>query len=173
MAAFLYRFGGFVRWPPETASAPRFTIDVLGDAQVAADLKRMLPGLTVQGRPAAIERIRNLAELHGARILYIGAGDPRVLERRIRALGHRPVLIVTHQPGALAAGSMINFIVIDGHVRFEVSLPAARRSGLTLSSELLSVALHVEGGPLGRLDCRSAVAPEALAGGCEPRLAER
>jgi len=40
-------------------------------------------------------------------------------------------------------GSAINLVVIDNRVRFEVSLGATEKSGLKLSSRMLSVALWV------------------------------
>jgi hypothetical protein len=40
---------------------------------------------------------------------------------------------------------MVNFISIDRRVRFEISLDAARRAGLGIGSELLSVAARVRG----------------------------
>jgi hypothetical protein len=52
--------------------------------------------------------------------------------------------VVTAENGALAAGSALNFLQHEDRVRFEVSLPAARRMGLRVSSELLSVAARVE-----------------------------
>jgi small-conductance mechanosensitive channel len=54
------------------------------------------------------------------------------------------MLVVTEAPGALKDGSMINFQVIDDRVRFEISLLAAQRAGLELSSRLLSAAMSVD-----------------------------
>ena len=56
------------------------------------------------------------------------------------------MLVVTESEGALADGSMVNFVLVDGRVRFEVGLDAARRGGLTLSSRLLAVAQQVHSG---------------------------
>jgi len=55
----------------------------------------------------------------------------------------RSALVVTDFADALARGSVINFVVVDDRVRFEVSLDAAERSRLKLSSRMLSVALKV------------------------------
>lgn len=65
---------------------------------------------------------------------------------------------------------MLNFLTIDRNVRFEVSLTAAERWGLKISSELLGVAIRVQGsGRQSNLNClpptRTVHTP------CEPRLA--
>jgi len=57
------------------------------------------------------------------------------------------MLVVTDSPGALKRGSMINFVLSDGHLRFEISLAAADRAGLSLSSRLLAVAQAVTRNP--------------------------
>ena len=48
--------------------------------------------------------------------------------------------------GALNQGSMINFVIVDRRVRFEVALDSVERSGLKLSSRLLAVAQQVRTG---------------------------
>ena len=59
------------------------------------------------------------------------------------ALAGRPILAVTDAPTGLADGGALNFVPVQGRVRFEASLPAAERAGLRLSSRLLAVAERV------------------------------
>jgi len=54
---------------------------------------------------------------------------------------------VSESDGALARGSVINFILTGGRVRFEIALESAEKSGLKLSSRLLAVAQQVTGTP--------------------------
>ena len=142
-AAFLYRFADFVSWPKGALARPAFTIAVLDDESVAADLERILPQGALKGMRVRIRRITGIAQLGDAQILYIGHGHADILARQ-PALTGRPVLVVTSEPGGLENGSTINFLLVDRHVRFEISLPAARRAGLSISAELLSVAARIE-----------------------------
>jgi len=41
---------------------------------------------------------------------------------------------------------MVNFVMVEGRVRFEVALDAVQRSGLKMSSRLLAVAQQVYSG---------------------------
>lgn len=171
-AAFLYRFAGFVKWPPSALARPVFTVAVLDDDAVAGDLQRMLLQKKLKGRPAQVRRITSIDDLGQAQILYIGESDESTLRRRLARVAGLPVLVVTSQPRALDAGSTINFLVIDHHVRFEISLPAARRSGLTISADLLSVATHVEGHPIGsEAPCAGGTPGSSIS--CSPRLASQ
>ena len=77
-------------------------------------------------------------------MVYVGNEYRGDLHELISSLGHRPVLVVTDEADALAAGSMVNFVIADGRVRFEVSLTSAARAGLKISSQLLAVAVRVQ-----------------------------
>jgi hypothetical protein len=130
-AAYLYKFTAFVEWPPSAFAGPTspVIIGVSGADAVYAELAQVLAGRTVEGRP-----------LH---VLYMGR--PMTTERMgwLQALQGRPVLIVTDGPSALGFGSALNFLTVDGRVRFEASLAGAERSGLRLSARLLAVAERV------------------------------
>jgi YfiR/HmsC-like len=172
-AAFLYRFAGFVHWPAGALKPAAFTVAVLNDDTVASDLERMMPRDERQGRRVRVRRITNIGQLDDARILFIGESDAAMLRRWLARVAGRPVLVVTNQPGGLEAGSTINFLLVNRHVRFEISLNAARRSGLAISADLLSVAMHVQGHPVGSESPCGFAAPTFEPPVCPPRLAAR
>lgn len=147
-AAFLYRFTGYVDWPTTLHPPTTFTIAVYEADGVAHELERLLPNHPVKGLPAQVRIIDNVREIGDAQMLYIGPGHPEALRTLIAAIGTRPVLLVTDDEDGLGMGSALNFLTLDKRVRFEVSLTAAERRGLKISSELLSVAIRVQGGRL-------------------------
>ena len=152
-AAFIYHFATFVQWPETSRSNEVFAIAVLGADGVASELEQFLPGRAIQGRPMEVRRLRGVDELQDEAVIFIGAGESFRLPELVPKVEDRPMLVVTEASGALKDGSMINFQVVDRRVRFEISLTAAERAGLELSSRLLSAAMFV--------DTTSAVAPAA------------
>ena len=147
-AAYLYRFAGYVEWPPQAQSTSTFTIAVLGGEAVAAQLERLLPGRLINGHPAQVRVIHSVRELEDAQMLYIGPGYPGNVRAVLAAIETRPILTVTDDERGLDDGGIINFVEAEQRVRFEVSLVASARSHLTISSQLLSVAARVQGGRL-------------------------
>ena len=143
-AAFIHRFSGYVEWPPEAPAATALTIAVMGDPEVAGLLESLV-SRTAAARPTRVVRVSQVSELGHAQILFIGSGSRRDLRSTIAAVGAKPVLIVTDDARGMELGATINFLVVDRRVRFEVSLLAAQRSGLKISSDLLSVAARVLG----------------------------
>lgn len=144
-AAFLYRFTEYVDWPPPALQSVQFTIAVLDDPQVAADLQQIIASHQVKGRAAQVKLVQHAKEAVNAQIVFVGAGDADAHRRFIAGLKGHPVLIVTDEEHGLEEGSTVNFMLVEHRLRFEVSLTAAGRSGLKISSELLSVAARVQG----------------------------
>jgi hypothetical protein len=143
-AAFLYRFLEYVDWPVEARHEGPLTIAVLADESLAAELQRAVRGRKAHGREIVARSVTSLSEGIDADVLFVSAQWKKKLSNLVDEHGRDPVLVVTEGEGALERGSVINFLVVDGNVRFEVSLPAAEQRGLKLSSRLLSVALRVE-----------------------------
>ena len=142
-AAFLYRFTGFVDWPEASLLRDEFTVAVLGSRPVARELSRLLARYPVKSLPARVRTIDDPAQARDAQVLYVGPGYAGELEEIVTALGRQPVLLVTDRPGALEQGSAVNFLVVDRRVRCEVSVGAAQRAGLKVSSLLLAVVARV------------------------------
>ncbi len=144
-AAFLFKFGTFVEWPPATFQTPDtpFVIGVVGDDAVAADLAQLVEGRNVEGRPVVARRVTEPGPAGSLHVLFVGHRGDRLRDTLAAVQG--PVLVVTDQDAALRLGSVINFSSEGGRVRFSVSLASAEARSLKLSTRLLAVAQQVEG----------------------------
>jgi hypothetical protein len=144
-AAYLYRFAGYVAWPEGGRVDAPFVIAVLDSPAMARELRRILAAHAINGRTTQVREVANLEEVGNAQILYVAAGRASLL-RELHPQGRPALLLITAEEGGLNSGSVINFLTVDRNVRFEVSLPAAERWRLKISSELLGVAVRVQGG---------------------------
>lgn len=145
-AAYLYNFGKFVTWPA-SANAPEMDICILGRDPFGVVLDRILAHEKIDGRALAVVRLANIQSAKSCSILFFADSEATHVEQDLSAIGGAPVLTVSELPGFASRGGMIQFVLDHDRVRFEVNLNAARKSGLTLSSQLLKVALEVVGGP--------------------------
>ncbi len=144
-AAYLYRFASYVEWPDGSAAGHPFVIVVVGAPEVARDLRRLLPGHLINNQTVQVREATRVQEVGGAQMLYVGPDNADFL-RSMRASGNPPILMVTDEDQGLDLGGTVNFVTVENRVRFEVSLTAAERARLKISSELLSVAIRVRGG---------------------------
>ena len=144
-AAFLYKFAAYVEWPAAAFPAPDapFVFGVAGNEEVAAELAKVTAGRQIGGHPVAVKRLREGETLRGVHVVFIGRAVSDRLSTFIRAAQQTALLVVTETERGLEAGSAINFVVADDRVGFEVSLDAAEKNGLKISSRMLGVARRV------------------------------
>lgn len=144
-AAFLYRFLAYTEFPASAfanAAAP-LVIGVVDADQLATELGRLVTGRTVKARRIAVKVFREHETPFGVHLLFVGGTDHARVRSVLTSAPAAPMLLVTEAVDGLQQGSVINFKVVDQRVRFDVSLQAAARNSITLSSRLLTVANHV------------------------------
>jgi len=147
-AAYLSNFGRFVEWPPRAGSAnDPFYVCVLGQDVFGPLLDAALKGEAIGGAPMVARRLSGVEEAAGCRILFINASKDSQLVAALTALGKSNILTVSDVPAFTRRGGMIQFVLEGNRVRFEINLAAAQRAGLTLSSELLKVAVAIRRAP--------------------------
>ena len=141
-AAFLYKFPGYIEWPTAPAATTPFVIGVAGSDEVAEELERLVPGRQVHNRPVVVKRVREPEGVAGTQVLFIGRaeGNPRAY---IRAAREARSLAVTESDRGMEQGSVINFVAVDDRIGFEVSVDAAEKTSLRVSSRMLAIARRV------------------------------
>lgn len=143
-AAYLYNFGKFVQWPAATrTSTVSFNVCVFGEDPFGPILGSTVAGGTVDGKTVVAKRISSAQEAVDCRILFISPSEDRRLDKILEALNSAAVLTVSDMPRFAERGGMIQFVLEEDRVRFQVNLTAAQNAGLILSSQLLKLAALV------------------------------
>ena len=76
-------------------------------------------------------------------ILFINSSATGKLESILRRLSGESVLTVSENVSFTALGGMINFVVKNDKIGFEINKRATDKAGLKLSSQLLKLAKSV------------------------------
>jgi hypothetical protein len=144
-AADLSNFGKFVQWPPRATEAKDdpFDICILGQNPFGTAFQ-VLAGQTINGHNVVTRQISKAQNAEKCHVLFVGASEEGRVSFILAALKRSPILTVSDMPHFAAHGGMIQFVVKDNKVRFVVNRGAAERVGLSLSSELLKVALNMK-----------------------------
>ncbi len=148
MAAYIYRFITYVEWPASVfpnAEAP-IVIGIVNADDIAAELEQIVQGRIALNRRLQVRRLTVGEPWTGVNVLFVGGEAAPKFLQTAKALADRSVLTITGVERGIEHGSVINFVQVDGRVRFEVNVAAAEKSGLRLSSRLLTVATRVKAG---------------------------
>lgn len=140
-AGFLFNFAKFVQWPSTNAAATNdFRIGILDDGSVYPVISAALANKAVNARTVSVERLTRLRDVQHLDLLFVTRSQEGKIPALLRQVGKAPVLTVGETQDFAADGGCLNFIRQGQHVRFEVNLQAAERSGLKVSSKLASMA---------------------------------
>jgi hypothetical protein len=138
-----------VEWPAKAAAATSdsFAICVLGQDPFGPALDAVLAGETINGKAVLARRVLKPQDAVSCRVLYISSSEDSRLKEVLTALDKAGVLTVSDMPQFAQHGGMIQFVLDGNKIRFEVNLASAEDAGLSLSSELLKVAIAVRKNP--------------------------
>lgn len=144
-AAYLYNFSRFIEWPPLPATDKNspFAICVLGKDPFGPALDAALSGEGTAGQGLVARRLSKPQDAIACRILFVGSSEENHLKEILAVLGKSSVLTVSDIPHFSERGGMIEFVLKGDKIRFDVNLSNAADAGLTVSSDLLKVALTV------------------------------
>jgi hypothetical protein len=149
-AAFLFNFAKFVEWPSEaTSGGAPLNLGVLGNDAVNDALRTMTRDKTVAGRAVTVRRATASEDLAAFNMLFVGQSEKARVGDVLKRLDGTTVLTVSDADRFCEQGGIIGLVVEDNHVRFDVSLDAAERSRLKVSSKLLNLARRVLGSKQG------------------------
>lgn len=145
-AAFVFHFTKFVTWPAVPANQP-FRVCVIADQTTTAALDRVMSGETILDRktetiiPTSVEQART------CQVLFVGDGANGRGAALAAAVRSNAVLTVGDAPDFLERGGIIQFVVEQGRIRFDVHLTNASRARLSINARMLRVARQVKGTP--------------------------
>lgn len=138
-AAFLFNFSKFTEWPAEVMqqSGGKLVFCIYGTDPFGPIIEETLGNKTVDGRTPTVMRVRQMQELTACHLLYLSsANDAEILPQ----IADRAILVVSDDKNFLRAGGMVQLIIQDNRVGFEINLPAVERAGLKVSAKLLKLA---------------------------------
>ena len=156
-AAFVYNFIKFVEWPKEKVadSNEAMTIGILGKDPFG-DIFESINDKQVQGKKVLMVRFESFAGLKKSAdeqkspppvdvlsrcdLLFISSSEKDNITEILQQLRGKPVLTISETDDFLKSGGIINFVIEDKKVCFEINVDAAKECNLELRSKLLRLA---------------------------------
>jgi hypothetical protein len=148
-AGFTYNFAKLAEWPVSAFPQPNspIVIGILGVDPFGGTLDQVLQGKKVNGRDFEVRHLKWGADLKECNILFISSSERVHLDELFHLIKGLPILTIGETPGFAQRGGIINFVIEDDKVHFEINVEAAKQSDITISSRLLALARIVSPAP--------------------------
>jgi hypothetical protein len=149
-AAFLYNFLKFVEWPADQGvetTAP-ITVGIVCNDEHANSFDEIATR-KVKDRSIIIKKFADVttpeakAGLAKCQLIYVTASLRDISKDIIALTRKQPVLVVGESEGFIEAGGIINFVMQDNKVCFEINADSADEANLKIASQLLRLAKRV------------------------------
>ncbi len=134
---FTLSFIRYIGWPEE-AKQGDFVIGVLKDREVANWLKSLSKGKKFGYQNVVIKEFKSPSDITDCQVLYVSdmVNMSKYASTIIDKIGGKNTLIITEKDGATKYGGMINFVIKDNKLKFEIKKDNASKFGLPISSKL-------------------------------------
>jgi co-chaperonin GroES (HSP10) len=144
-AGFLVAFVQYTYWPANTSASNTDPINVcvIGDNPFGDVLARTAQEQKSR-HPIKITLISDVTESQQCQVVFVGQGQTKKETAWLAALKNQSVLTVGESGHAIEHGAILEFVIANDRVRFEVNWAAMEAAGLKLGAPLLASARKVQ-----------------------------
>lgn len=142
-AAFLYNFTMLVNWPPSYQTGD-FVIAVLGNTPLHQELENMAKQKKAGNQAIVIKKVLGANDEPNAHILYVPHEQKSKISEVLSKTSNSAILVVTESEGAGSLGAVINFVLVENKLRFELNEAKATTKGLKLAANLVKLGIPVK-----------------------------
>lgn len=141
-ALLMMNFIKGIQWPANSANG-KFVIGVLEYPPLAAELNAAIKSGKIS-RPVQVREFESVDDVTQCHMLFIPAYKARQLASLTGKLGTAPTLLVTNKMDLAKKGSHINFVIIEGKLRYEINCKSIEQRGMKVASNIKGLGIIVE-----------------------------
>jgi len=137
---FILNFIRHLDWP-ESSKKGDFAIGIIGDKKMVNNLKNLSSGKKYGYQDIIIKELSETDDKSGCQIIFVSsdlsASKFKAVVESVK--NNSKTLIISDKDGATDIGSMINFVIKNDKLMFEINTKVVDSQGITLSSSLKSM----------------------------------
>lgn len=142
-SVFIYNFTKYIQWPAIDSSKV-FVIGVFGNSKITLPLQKIAEKKTVYERKIQIKQFYNIENIDECHILFVSSTEHELISDILQKIKRKNILTVGEIDEFSIKGGIINLVLIDGKIKFEMNLKALDRAGLSAGSQLLKLAILID-----------------------------
>ncbi len=140
-ANYLYQFANNNDWPAEWKKG-RFVVGVVGNPDVLEIMASKYATKPIGSQSMNVIGVNELQTTPQVHVVFIDRSKKSEIAKYVREYKGKSTLIVANWEGALAQGAHINFLSIEGSIRFELNKTAMTEALITPGVKILQWAIQ-------------------------------
>ena len=142
-ALYLYNFARNVDWP-DNYKTGNFVIAVIGNTAVYDKLVELYSSKSIGSQPIEIKKYESVSKIGKCHLLYVAENQQGKLDQILKTQNNSSALIVTEKDGDIVDGTVINFLVINNRLKYELSKKGATKRKLIIGQNLEKLAYAIK-----------------------------
>lgn len=138
-AIFITSFIRFVGWTEQAKSSTDFNIAVLNNSEIYTYLKASADGKTFGYQTIRVHHYKNVSDIPYSQIIFVGdeyfVSNIALIHKKFNPKFNN-ILILSDKETGIKFGSMINFIIRDQKLKFEISQKNLAEYNLKVNNRL-------------------------------------
>lgn len=135
-AMFTLNFIRYIGWPDNSKQGD-FVIGVIRDKEIADWLRELSAGKKFGFQDVVVKEYKSAEEVGNCQVIYVSANANYSRNAAtIQSKAKNGTLIITEAENATNSGSMINFVVREEKLKFELHKGNAGKNGIQFSNKL-------------------------------------
>lgn len=143
-AKFLYQMTRYASWNAKSATETSLVITVVGQEEVANELRKIVKGKTIMGLPVRVASVSKVTSLPTSDVVYVACDYAKDIPDIIKDQRNRQILIIGGGEGMCAAGASVSMVPQSGNkFGFEWSKRNMASGKVNLSPKILTYGSEV------------------------------
>jgi hypothetical protein len=145
-AGYIEKFTHFIEWPEkEINNDSVFKIAVIGGNNYGSNLEEIFAEVNVYNKPVRINYIKSVGDIKNSKVVVIvGTMQNQLLDQILNYTSGKPILTISEGVGYGKRGILINMVLVNNYIRFEINKRTLSKSGLKINSLLLNSAIIID-----------------------------
>lgn len=139
-ANYILNIVKYVAWP-ELYKTGDFVIGVLGTSTITEELRKLATTKKVFSQKITVVEFKSTEEITKCHVLFITDLNSGLIKLALTKILGNATLVIGETEGLATQGAGINFIKVDGELKFQINEVSIRKRGLQVDSKLVNLSL--------------------------------
>jgi hypothetical protein len=140
-ANYLFQFANNSDWPAELKKGP-FIVGIVGNTDVFDIMAAKYATKPIGSQLLSVIGTNEVTTAQRVHVLFVDRSKKAEIARYVKDFKGKSTLIVTNWEGALGQGAHINFLSIDGSIRFEMNKTGMLESAIIPGVKIVQWAIQ-------------------------------
>jgi|TARA_B100001939_G_scaffold157200_1_gene135835 hypothetical protein len=135
MSRMVFFMMKYTDWP-ENHTSGDFVIGVYGDEFLYKEISTNFNGTSTGSQSIKVIRYISVNDIDNCHLLFVAKSKSDYIDQINKKVDHHKTLLISNEPGLIEKGPTINFVPVNGRMKWEINLTKAKKYNFIIGEDL-------------------------------------